>query len=305
MIAAPAPTEVVAGEGELPVDFPAATPLGQVGEAVLAAPEAWVARALSVGAEEQVISLFAARVVARGPGRSRVESHTGASWTLPNALIVPLGAAQRAEPGQVVLTHAPPEGRWVRAVVAGGTEAGPRALLLDVPFAAPDDARAVTLRAGEYRALSAAWQPGTSVACRQGTELKRAVRGEAGDARGAQEASGAPSGGANASTWVHYRLIRAEGEALLGLSYAGELTRLQRGHCQGISPDGAVKVDEPLLAPELGSYVPVRVVEPDGAAQGAPGRALVRRASVQRQGAQREGAQAEFWVPRLDLLREP
>ncbi len=294
MLAAPAPTEVVAGEGELPVDFPAAIPLGQVGEAVLAAPEPWVARALSVGAEEQIVSLFLARVVARGPGRSRVESHTGASWTLPNALIVPLGAARRAEPGQVVLTHAPPEGRWSRAVVVGGTEAGPRALLLDVPLAAPGGAPAITLRAREYRVLSAAWQPGTSVACRQGTELKRAVPGEAGEARGAQEASGAPSGGA-ASTWVRYRLIRAEGEALLGLSYAGELTRLQRGECQGISPDNAVKVDEALLAPELGGYVPVRVVEPDGAAQGAPGRALVRRAS----------AQAAFWVPRLDLLREP
>ncbi|MGE0326084.1 MAG: hypothetical protein AB7S68_27395, partial [Polyangiaceae bacterium] len=122
----------VEGKHELPVKFPAVKPEFEVGQRVLAVPQNWLETALELGVEQQVISLYDARVAALGAEKSEVKSLSGALWSLPNAMIIALPTAAKVKPGDLVLTHWPQGGSWMRAVIVDAAANTIKARLLDV-----------------------------------------------------------------------------------------------------------------------------------------------------------------------------
>ncbi len=221
----------VPGKHALPVKFPAVKPEFEVGQRALAVPQNWLENALEFGVDRQVISLYDARIAALGAERSEVKSQSGGSWTLPNAVIVALPSDAKAKPGELVLTHWPQGGSWMRAVIVDGPPESPKARLLDVPLDEPAGwgRRTLELEAGSFLPLSPG-QSGASAACKQGTE------------------------------WRRYLVIQSDADSVLGLGFGGKLESLPKGTCRFLPLAPKLELGATVQVPRGNSYVPATVL---------------------------------------------
>lgn len=256
-----APT--VEGAQQLPVQFPAVTIQAAAGQHAFAPPEPWLTSALELGVDQQVISLYAARIEATGPERSTLKSSSGAHWTVPNSLVVVLPATAKVKPGDLVLTHWPQGGSWTRAVVVDGPPESPIVRFLDLPLdeAAGWGTREQALSAGSFIELDKPGQPGTTAACRRSAQAP--VDAEPKPA--AQQP--APS-----ERWRRVLVIRSTEALVLGLGFAGKLGSFPRADCVLIPPGKRLELGALAQAPLGGVFVPVRIL-----GVGAPISAAARR----------------------------
>ncbi|MEZ4231207.1 MAG: hypothetical protein R3B89_18665 [Polyangiaceae bacterium] len=222
----------VEGQHELPVKFPAAKPAFTVGQRALAVPQSWLDNALAQGVDGQVISLYDASIEALGAERSKVKSQSGASWTIPNALIVALPPAAKVRPGDLVLTHWPQGGSWMRAVVTDGPAESPQVRLLDVPVDEPAGwgKRSLNLDPGSFLPLDKPGQSGTTAACKQG------------------------------AAWRRFLVIHTDADVLLGLGFGGKLASLPRAGCQLLPLAPKLEVGSSVKVPRGNEYLPATVL---------------------------------------------
>lgn len=227
----PAPELSVDGKHELPVKFPAAKPEFAIGQRALAVPQNWLDNALELGVDRQVVSLYDARVVALGPEKSEVKSASGALWTLPNAVIIALPTEAKVKAGDVVLTHWPQGGSWMRAVVVDAGGDATKARLLDVPIDEPAGwgTRALELERGSFLPLTKPGQSGTTAACKQGT------------------------------SWRRLLVIRSDEESILGLGFAGKLLSLPKADCRLLPLARKIATGASVMVPWGNKYVKATV----------------------------------------------
>ncbi|MCA9642939.1 MAG: hypothetical protein H6718_17360 [Polyangiaceae bacterium] len=221
----------VQGKHELPVKFPAVKPEFEVGQRVLAVPQNWLETALEVGVEQQVISLYDARVTALGAEKSEVKSLSGALWSLPNAVIVPLPAAAKVKLGDLVLTHWPQGGSWMRAVVVDAAADATKARLLDVATNEPAGwgKRVLELEQGSFVPLSKPGQSGTTAACKVGT------------------------------AWRRFLVIQSDADNVLALGFAGKLSSLPKTACRFLALAPKATPGASVWVPWGNKYLPATV----------------------------------------------
>ncbi|MEZ4373282.1 MAG: hypothetical protein R3B07_20835 [Polyangiaceae bacterium] len=231
--ASPKPAKELSVEGkqELPVKFPAVKPEFEVGQRVLAVPQNWLENALELGVEQQVISLYDARVAALGAERSEVKSPSGALWTLPNAVIIALPPTAKVKPGELVLTHWPQGGSWMRAVIVEAAADTVKARLLDVALNEPAGwgTRALDLEQGSFMPLTKPGQSGTTAACKVG------------------------------AAWRRYLVVQSDSESVLALGFAGKLTSLSKTDCRFLTLAPKLAAGASVLVPWGNKYLPATV----------------------------------------------
>jgi hypothetical protein len=206
--------------GALHVDYPPAALEAQAGQFVLSPNSIMLERAIENGRNSGFI-YYGGHLVEVGAVESTVRSLAGRSFSIPNALILPLSPGHRAEVGEILL------GRWEsgsglrRAIVIGGSPEAPLVRYLDRGYEADkaDEQKADTLRTDRFTALTEAWQPGTTVACAKGGQHERGV------------------------------LVHLHEEQLLAVFHAGRLEPRNRAECIGLPPRADFTEGQKVLVP--------------------------------------------------------
>jgi hypothetical protein len=138
--------------------------------------------------------------------------------------------------GDVLLTAwASGSGLQRAIVVEGGSAEKPKVRYLDMALDNPSGwgEKADQLPEGTFRKLSQDGEPGSTLACKDGSRTLR---------------------------WIH---VSRSGDKLLGLGYAGKVRALDKGDCRSVPIVPKVKPGDSVLVPVLGSYQPAKVSKVD------------------------------------------
>jgi hypothetical protein len=204
---AAAPASAERAPGALHVDYPQVALAAASGQFVLSPNATMLERAIDNGRNSGFI-YYGGHLVEIGDSESSVRSLAGRTFSIPNALILPVEVDQRTEVGEIVL------GRWEsgsgmrRAIVVGGSPEAPLVRYLDRPYEEDkaDAQKTDSFKPGRFMALTEAWQPGTTLACNKGGQREHGV------------------------------LVHLHEERLLGLFHAGRLEPRARSECLGLPP---------------------------------------------------------------------
>jgi hypothetical protein len=229
---------VIAGErepGQIHVGYPSVALDAEPGQFVLAANAQMLERALENGRNTGFI-YYGATVEAVGELESTLRNLAGRSFSVPNAMILPIEGGHQAQVGDVLL------GRWEsgsglrRSIVIGGEPDQPLVRYLDRAFERDqaDGQREDHLRTGRFMALTDAWQLGSSIACR------------------------------NRNQHAYGILVHDAGDEILGLFHAGRLESQSRAECTGIPPRQNFEVGDTVHVPgPSGNFLAGTVTEVD------------------------------------------
>lgn len=218
--------------GQMHVDYAAVSLDAEPGQFVLTPNNLMLERAVSSGRNTSFI-YYGGNLVEVGEHESSVRNLAGRTFTIPNAMIIPVQAGYQAQVGDVLL------GRWEsgsglrRAMVIGGSPNAPLVRYLDRPYEADkaDEQREDTLQVDRYMPLTEAWQVGTTIACGSGNRI------------------------------AHGLLVHDHGERILGLFHAGRLEPRARADCIGIPPNSSFNVGDAVHVPgPSGNYLPGTVI---------------------------------------------
>jgi hypothetical protein len=206
--------------GQMHVDYEKVALNAEPGQFVLAPNSMMLERAMSTGRNSGFI-YYGGTLVEIGDYQSSIRSLAGRTFTIPNAMIIPVQAGYRANEGDVLL------GRWEtgsglrRAIVIGGSPEAPLVRYLDRPFEADkaDEQREDTLRPDRYMPLTEAWQIGTTIACGSGNRIAHGV------------------------------LVHDNGERILGSFHAGRLEPRSRAECVGLPPNQTFAEGDAVFVP--------------------------------------------------------
>ena len=206
--------------GQMHVSYSTAALDAEPGQFVLAANAQMLERALENGRNSGFI-YYGATVEAVGELESTLRNLAGRSFSIPNAMILPIEGGHQAQVGDVLL------GRWEsgsglrRAIVIGGEPDQPLVRYLDRAFERDqaDGQREDHLRPGRFMALTDAWQLGSTIACR------------------------------NRNQHAYGILVHDAGDEILGLFHAGRLEPQSRADCIGIPPRQSFEVGDAVHVP--------------------------------------------------------
>jgi hypothetical protein len=206
--------------GQMHVDYEKVALNGEPGQFVLAPNSMMLERAMSTGRNSGFI-YYGGTLVEIGDYQSSIRSLAGRTFTIPNAMIIPVQAGYRASKGDVLL------GRWEsgsglrRAMVIGGSPEAPLVRYLDRPYEADkaDDQREDALQPGRFMPLTEAWQIGTTIACGSGNRIAHGV------------------------------LVHDNGERILGSFHAGRLEPRSRAECVGLPPNQTFAEGDAVFVP--------------------------------------------------------
>jgi len=232
----PADTGKVAGEkGGFPFEFPMVPTDAKANELVLTPSRQFLDNAIEKGGDQTTFIFYTANVLESGPTESKVKSLAGTESTMPNAMIIPLGAPTTAQKGDILLTWWQSGSGMQRAIVVdagNGNEPTVRYLDLDYDNPAKNSAGVPIgqmeekLKPASFRKLTAEWEPGTAIAVREGDKFK------------------------------HWQVIRVEGDKVLALGFAGRVAVMDKSNCTPLPVKPSVKAGDNVHVPIVGSFKP-------------------------------------------------
>ncbi|OGY87772.1 MAG: hypothetical protein A2233_03045 [Candidatus Kerfeldbacteria bacterium RIFOXYA2_FULL_38_24] len=206
----------------MPLDFPNSTLEAEVGDYVLAPSRVALNEAATEGAENTTFIYYMATVAEVGETASVLTEITE-DVTIPNGVIIPIPQGQTAEVGDTVLTWWQSGSGLTRAyVVEGGTPTKPMVRYLDTEQL--DDSEAEQLKTDSFVKITDAWQAGTSIAVRNGSDFD------------------------------HYQVLKVSGEQILAYGFAGKLKVIDKADAIAMPIKLAVKVGDTVSVPFIGSY---------------------------------------------------
>jgi co-chaperonin GroES (HSP10) len=150
---------------------------------------------------------------------------------IPNALVLPIKAGQTAKTGDIVLTWWQSGSGLQRAYVVEGGKT-PKVAYLDGKSLGTD-----TLKADSFNVLSADWQQGTTVACKNRDTEK----------------------------YEQFTLINSAGDMVLISGWAGSLTTMTKSRCVPVPFKTDVKVGDTVYVAPYGSFSKATVSSVDAA----------------------------------------
>lgn len=214
---------------KLPFDFPEVKVSVKAGDTVLAPSRSMIDSAIKSGGAGTYI-FYNSTVVEPGTKATKVKEIID-NTVIPNALVLPIKAGQTAKTGDIVLTWWQSGSGLQRAyVVEGG--ATPKVAYLD-----GKNLGTATLKADTFNVLSADWQQGTTVACKDRETDK----------------------------YKQFTLINSAGDMALLSGWAGSLTTMTKSRCVAVPLKTDVKVGDKVYASVYSEYKEVTVSSVDKA----------------------------------------
>lgn len=222
-------------KGGFPFDFPTVPTSAKANELVLTPSREFLDQAIEKGGDQATFIFYTANVLEAGATDSKVKSLAGTESTMPNAMIIPLGAPTTAAKGDIVLTWWQSGSGMQRAIVVdagNGNEPTVRYLDLDYDNPAknsegvPIGQMEEKLKPASFRKLTAEWEPGTAIAVREGDKFK------------------------------HWQVIRVEGEKVLAIGFAGRVAVVNKSDCTPLPVKPLVKAGDNVHVPIVGSFKP-------------------------------------------------
>ena len=212
--------------GDVPYDFPRMSAQGKDGQFALVPSREFLDRAIADNGEGTFIYYGATITKAASP-ESTIESLAGTSFTMPNAMIIPIRSGQKTKKGDILLGHWESGSGLQRAIVVGGTDTEPVVRYLDMDYDNPsgwgqkDD----TWKADRFNVLTEPWQLGTTVACGENDDRKHGI------------------------------LTALSGNRILVSGFAGAISAHSRDECVSLPPGSTHADGATVWVPVVGSYV--------------------------------------------------
>jgi hypothetical protein len=149
--------------GAIPFDFPLVNTTAKAGEYVLAPMLQWIEDGFTKGNDQMVLIFHSRKMVAPDKVESKLKA-IGKEVTMPNAMIIPVPAGEKALKGEVILTWEQDRGSSMRtAIVTEASQpASPTIQYLDTPYRA--NAPEAKVKPNTFVALREPWQAGSYVA---------------------------------------------------------------------------------------------------------------------------------------------
>ena len=221
-------TPAVVDLEKLPFDFPEVTLNVKAGDTVLAPSRSMIDSAIKSGSGTYIF--YNSTVVEPGAKATKVKEIID-NTVIPNALVLPIKAGQTAKTGDIVLTWWQSGSGLQRAYVVEGGKT-PKVAYLDGKSLGTD-----TLKADSFNVLSADWQQGTTVACKNRDTEK----------------------------YEQFTLINSAGDMVLISGWAGSLTTMTKSRCVPVPFKTDVKVGDTVYVAPYGSFSKATVSSVDAA----------------------------------------
>lgn len=207
-------------ETAMPLDFPNSTLEAEFGDYVLAPTRAALDEAATEGAENTTFIYYMAEVAEVGAEASTL-TEINEEVTIPNGVIIPIAKGETASVGDTVLTWWQSGSGLTRAyVVEGGTDTKPMVRYLDTDY----DSEPEQLKADSFVKITAEWQPGTSIAVKNGSE------------------------------YDHYQVLKVSGDKILASGFAGKMEVVDKADAVAMPIKLSVSVGDTVSVPFIGSY---------------------------------------------------
>ena len=220
--------------GEIPYEFPKMSAQGKDGQFALVPSREFLDRAIADDGQGTII-YYGATIVTSASPESTVKSLAGTTFTMPNALIIPIRSGQKAKKGDVLLGHWESGSGLQRAIMVGGTATEPVVRYLDMDYDNPSGwgQKEDTWKADRFSVLNEPWQIGTTTACGASNDRKHGI------------------------------LTATSGNRVLVSGFAGSISAHSREECISLSPNPTVAAGDTVWVPVIGSYTEATVSRVD------------------------------------------
>lgn len=208
--------------GQIHLDFPDNLAVSaKTGEYILAPSKSTIDTAISEKNKGAVVIFHNAEMLTPGDKESKIKDLVGNESMMPNSLIIPIKTAQSVTPGDIVLTWWQSGSGMTRAIVVeGGTPTAPNIRYLDISI----ETDVETLKPNSFHKLSEPFEPGTTVAVKDGTE------------------------------YLSETVINISGEKVLTSGFAGVMYVRNKADSTPVPVKPDLKVGDKVYAPIIGSF---------------------------------------------------
>lgn len=223
-------------------DFPKVKITANAGDYILTPSLTWQVDATKNGPESQTFIFYSAYLVKVGDKYSVVDFLFDDDTEIPNYMIVPIKSGQTAKVGDIVLTWWQSGSGMMRAVVTDvSNPSEPMVNYIDLDWDNPAKNSAGVgigqqsekIKPNSFHVLKNKWEPGTSVAVKDGDKYKLAT------------------------------VVSVGGDKVLTIGFAGVMKVYSKGDCTAIEIKPNVKAGDVVQAPWVGSFVNTKVVKVD------------------------------------------
>lgn len=195
----------------------------------------WIDESFTKGTDKTTFIYYAAKMIEPGPTESKVKSLAGQEFSAPNGFIVPIKPAQKAKPGDVVLTWWQSGSGMQRSIVTGGTDEEPKVFHLDIDYDNPAGVgkKEDTLKKGSFHKVSGALEPGVTVAVKDGSKYTQ---------------------------WI---VTGVSGDKVLGIGFAGKMNVFDKSACTVVPPQGTYAAGKDVAVADISTFTKGKVDKVD------------------------------------------
>lgn len=229
-------------DGTLPtIDLPAGDTTAKAGEWVLSVNKLMYDQ-FAAAPDKKGVIFYAYKLIEAGPTVSKFKVINKEN-SAPNLLVIPLGTGAKAKVGDLVLTWWQSGSGMQRAIVVDAKDpAQPTVRYLDLDYENPAKSRDKTTTIGQmdeqlkpdsFTLLTTAFQPGTTVACKDGKDQRVAT------------------------------VVRATADKLLVTGFVGHLKAVAKADCKAMPLKPSYKVGDKVVAKWTNTTRPAVVTKVD------------------------------------------
>ncbi len=223
-------------------DFPKEPITANVGDFVLTPSENWQQEATDNGAEKVTFIFYTQKIVEIGNEYSKIDFISKKGVEIPNYMIIPIKSGQTAKKGDILLTWWQSGSGMKRAIVTDASNPNePVVNYIDIDWTNPAKNNAGVgigqqsekIKANTFHVLSSIWEPGTSVAAKDGTSYKLTT------------------------------VVKVSGEKVLTIGFAGKMKVYSKSDCFPIVIKPELKEGDLVQIPWVGKFINSRVQKVD------------------------------------------
>ncbi len=211
-------------------DFPTMATTAQTGEYVLIPSYKMLEK--HVNGDKGAMIYYQAKMAKPGETISGLAFTFDGEQEVPNHMIVPIASGQKVQKGDIVLTWWQSGSGMQRAIVTNAQDpTAPEVHYLDISWDNPAQKDGLSIgqmkekiKENTFAKLTNEWQPGTSIAYLDGTNMKK------------------------------FTIINVSGDKVLALGFAGTMKILEKSACTALKVNNQVKVGDKVQAPWVGTF---------------------------------------------------
>jgi hypothetical protein len=224
-------------------DFPKDKIMANAGDYVLTPSVNWQRDATEQGYEKVTFIFYKATLAGIGDEYSKVDFLGEKGVEIPNYMIIPIKAEQTAKVGDIILTWWQSGSGMERAIVTDASDPkAPFVNYIDIDWDNPAKNKegvgigqqTEQIEESTFHVISSKWQPGTSVAVKEGKDYKLNT------------------------------IVKVSGNKVLTIGFAGKMNMYNKDECTPLEVKPNVKVGDEVQAPwSSGKFINTKVIKVD------------------------------------------